>query len=400
MQVNKPNLSLEGITEPGTVIFISGSSQPLYVDNSGRFTLPYKLNDGNNSIDIQATDAAGNTTRLKRAVWLVTEPPAIELTRPLENAWTNEQLLTIEGQTRPDATLTVNNQSVKVNTDGSFQYQMILDQGDTILHFIATDSVGNIATLDRTVHLKLGASAIQLNILDGATVADPNLQLVGKVEPGSQVTVNGQAVAVGMLGDFQVVMPLNSGANTINIQSVDQAGNTTTLTRQVTYDVGGTNGVERLSRNFDQLPALIVPSVLIMAGILAFIYLRQNRVTLALSVDQPIFSPGGFGDENMLAISLDLSKTARVSLEVLDQQGNPRATILANRRKLGRRHVFYWNGYDDRGLALPAGDYTLQAEAGAPPLQVASAVQLRIERQPVRQVQSPTYVRGGTIRKQ
>jgi flagellar hook assembly protein FlgD len=399
MQVNKSNLTLEGITEPGAIVFIGGTSQPLRVDNSGRFSFQYKLNDGDNTIDLQATDAAGNTTRVKRVVGLVTAPPDIELTRPLDNEWTNQQLLTIEGTTRPGATLEINNQTVKVNADGSFQHQMILDQGDTTLHFVATDTVGNIATLDRIVHLKMGAATIQLNVADGATVADPNLQLVGKVEPGSQVTVNGQAVAVSVLGDFQVITPLNIGDNTINIQSRDQAGNITTLTRRVIYSSGGSDGLSRLSRNLDQFPVLIVPSVLIMAGILAFIYLRQNRVTLGLSVDQPIFSPGGFGDDNVLAISLDLSKTARVSLEVLDQQGNPRATILYNRRKMGRRHVFYWNGYDDRGLALAPGDYTLQAEAGAPPLQVTSAVQIRIERQSVMQVQSPNYVRGGTMQK-
>ena len=83
----------------------------------------------------------------------------------------------------------------------------------------------------------------------------------------------------------------------------------------------------------------------------------------------------------------------------MDKQGHPHATILYNRRKMGRRHIFYWNGYDDRGLPLPPGDYTLQAEAGAPPLQVTSAVQIRIERQSVVQVQSPAYVRGGTMQK-
>jgi flagellar hook assembly protein FlgD len=399
MQVNQKDLTLEGITEAGAIVFIGGASQPIRVDNSGRFSFQYKLNDGNNSVELRATDAAGNTTRVTRTVGLITEPPDIKLNRPLDNEWTNNQMLTIEGTTRPGATLEINNQTVKINADGSFQHQMILDQGDTVLHFVATDSVGNIATLDRMVHLKVGAANIQVNVAEGATVADPNLQLVGKVEPGSQVTVNGQPVAVSMLGDFQVVTPLNTGTNVINIEARDQAGNVTTLTRTVSYNTGGTGGLARLSRNLEQFPTLLLPSALVMAGILAFIYLRQNRVTLMLGVDQPTFTPGGFGDENMLAISLDLSKTARVSLEVLDQQGNPRSTILYNRRKMGRRHVFYWNGYDDQGLALPPGEYTLRAEAGAPPLQVTSAVKIRVERQSVVQVQTPAYVRGGTMQK-
>jgi len=333
---------------------------------------------------------------------LVTEPPDIELTRPADNSWTNDQMLTVEGRTRPGASLTVNQQTVRVDADGYFNHQILLNDGENTLRLTATDAVGNIALLERTVNLKLTATPIQINVAEGATLADPNLQLVGKVEPGSQVTINGQAVAVSMLGDFQVIAPLASGNNLIEIQSRDQAGNTTTLTRRVSYNPNGinTNGLERVSRNLEQLPMLIAPSVLLIAGILGFMYLRQNRVTLSLSIDQPIFAPGGFADENMLAISLDLSKTARVSLEIIDQQGQTRATILHNRRKMGRRHVFYWNGYDDRGQLLPPGDYTLQAEAGAPPLQVTSAVQIRLERQiGVQAQQVPVYVRTGTGQK-
>ena len=131
--------------------------------------------------------------------------------------------------------------------------------------------------------------------------------------------------------------------------------------------------------------------------ILGFIYLRQNRVSLTLSVDQPTFVPGMPGEEKALAISLDLSKTANVSLEVLDQKGYPRATILRNRRKIGRRHVFYWNGYDDHGRPLPADDYTVQVEAGAPPLQVTSALQIRIERGGLTPTQTPAQIQRGTV---
>ncbi|GAB4542498.1 MAG: hypothetical protein Fur002_12880 [Anaerolineales bacterium] len=399
MQVNKENITLEGITEPGAIVTLVGVSQPQRVDNSGRFSFPYKLLDGDNLIEIQASDTAGNVARVQRSVGLVTEPPDIELARPANNEWTNQQMVTIEGRTRPGATLTINQQTVRVQPDGSFQHQMILDEGDTVLRMTATDSVGNIATLERVVHVKLGAANIQMNVEDGATVADSVLQLNGHVEPGSQLTINGQSVPVSALGDFQYALPLNQGENYLQIESMDQAGNVTRLTRRVIYDGAGADGFSRLNRNLGNLSPFILPSILVTAAILAFIYFQQNRVKLALAVDQPIFAPGGFLDERTLAISLDLSKTARVSLEVYDQQGNPRVTLLYNRRKRGRRHLFYWNGYDDRGQLLPPGDYTLQAEAGAPPLQVSSAVQVRIERYAAQPVQPAVYVRNSAAQK-
>lgn len=397
MSVNTPALQIEGVTEPGAMISLNGTAQPQRVDNLGRFTFAFKLVDGSNKIDIQAIDPAGNTTRIQRNILLVTEPPDITITRPLENEWTNQQIVTIEGTTRPGATLNVNQQNVRVEADGSFRHELILDQGDNTLHFVATDEVGNIAVLDRIVHFKTGSMPIQVNVQDGAVIGDANFQLVGKAEPGSLVTVNGIAVPVNAFGDFQTTTALNSGDNTITIEARDLAGNVTTLARRVTYQPNGGDSLERLTDNLDNLPILILPSVLVIGAILAFTYLRQNRVSLALSVDPPTFVPGAPGSEKNLVILLDLSKTARLSLEVLDQNGDLRASLVQNRRKIGRRHIFHWNGYDDRGMLLPAGDYTVRAEAGAPPLQVTSSTQVRLERPLQPQVQTPAYTRRTTV---
>lgn len=393
MNVNTPNLQIEGVTEPGAMIWLNGTAQPQQVDTMGRFNYPLKLTDGNNSIDIQAIDPAGNIARIQRSIALVTEPPDITILRPLDNEWTNQQMVIIEGSTRPDATLTINQQNIRVDQDGNFRHELILNQGDNALHFVATDAIGNIANLDRVVHLKTGAMPIQVNVEDGAVIGDASLQLTGKVEPGSMVTVNGVAVPVNAFGDFQTTTALTNGDNTIAIEARDLAGNVSKLARRVSYQPNGADTITRINKNMENMPALILPSVLVIGAILAFTYLRQNRVALALSVDPPIFVPGLPGNEKNLVIFLDLSKTARVSLEVLDQQGYLRSSILQNRRKIGRRHVFNWNGYDERGLLLPAGEYTVRAEAGAPPLQVTSSVQVRLERPTQPQIQTPAYNR-------
>lgn len=396
-RVNKPDFLLDGVTEPGAVVWLSGVSQPLRVDTSGRFSQNLKLADGDNRFEIQAIDQAGNTTRLNRSISLITEAPDLTITRPTDNEWVNGQMLTIEGTTLPGAVLTINQQKVTAGVDGRFKHQVVLNEGDNSIRVTVTDDLGNITTLDRVVHLKSGSSPIQVNLPEGASLGDPNLVLTGKVEPGSTLLVNGRAVPVGSLGDFQVNLTLLQGENAIRIESRDLAGNTSSIVRRVVYAPGSQDGLVQVQRGLEYLPLMIVPIVLVVAVILAFIYLRQNKVSLTLSVDQPVFVPGNPGEQNSVSILLDLSKTARVSLEVLDQQGYPRAVILQNRRKIGRRHVFYWNGYDDRGRPLPPGDYTVQAEAGAPPLQVTSAVHLRIDRPGMPQVQTPAYVRGGSV---
>jgi flagellar hook assembly protein FlgD len=397
LRVSKSDLVIEGVTEPGATVLVSGVSQPVRLDSSGHFSIPYTLAEGNNSLELKAIDPAGNTARLTRTISLVTQAPDLVITRPLENEWLNNQLLTIEGQTLPNATLMINQQKVQVQPDGHFQYQVVLNEGDNAVRLVATNDVGITTTLERKVHLKTGALPIQLNLQDGATVSEANLPVIGKVDAGSTVSINGRQVAVSALGDFQVTLPLLQGDNIVEIEARDAAGNTTKLVRRIIYSTTGTDELTRLSRNLGQIPALILPSLLALGLILAFIYLRQNRVSLTLSVDQPTFSPGLPGEDKALAILLDLSKTANVSLEVLDQKGYPLAVILRNRRKIGRRHVFYWNGYDDHGRPLVPGEYTVQVEAGAPPLQVTSALQIRIDRGNVGQTQVPTSVQRRTV---
>ncbi len=397
LRVSKPNFVLEGVTEPGAVVRLEGTSQPLSTDNTGHFRYSVTLLDGDNLFRLLAIDPAGNTTRMVRTVSLVTQAPEIELTRPLENEWTNNQMLTVEGRTLPNTTLTINQQPVRVGADGFFQYQLVLSEGDNILRIVAVNDVGIATTIERNVYLKTGALPIQVNIQDGVTVADLNLPIIGKVEPGSLLTVNGIPVTVSALGDFQITTPLTNGLNLITFEAHDQAGNATRLVRTVNFATTGTDGLTRLSRNMEQLPVLIVPAILVAVFLLGFIYLRQNRVSLSLSVDQHTFVPGLPGEDKALAILLDLSKTANVSLEVLDQSGFPRATILRNRRKIGRKHVFYWNGYDDHGRPLPPDDYTVQVEAGAPPLQVTSALQIRIERSGLTPARTPAQTQQGTV---
>ncbi len=392
MHVNQETLVIEGITEPGATVWISGNPQPMTADPGGRFRSGYRLSEGPNVVEIKVTDVAGNTTRLERLVYLETQPPEILLTRPLENEWLNNPLVTVEGKTHPEAKVTINRQNVQVNDDGTFSHQLLLEEGSNVLRIVAEDPVGNLATLERVVYVKTTLSPVQLSIADGTIVSDPNFLLVGRTDPGNLVTVNGAPLTVSLLGDFQYQTTLNTGENLLTVQVRDQAGNTHTVTRRVIYNPPAPlDNLTRITKNLDFLPAFLIPSFLLTLGILAILYVRQNRVSLSLSVDQPIFSPGLPNQEKNLTIFLDLSKTARVSIEVVDARGYPRATILSNRRKLGRKHVFYWNGYDDYGRLVEPGEYFIQVEAGSPPLQVSSAVPVRVERK-VPSAQAPVTV--------
>ncbi len=381
MRVNSTEMLLEGLTEPRAVLWWNGAMQST-VDASGRFTLPLRLQEGPNLITLRAIDEAGNAAEIRREIILATRGPEITLLRPTENEWTNQQVIEIQGRVASGGDLTVNQQRVQTSDDGSFRHQIVLNPGTNLLHIEAKDELGNISSLNRNVYFKTGSASIQLNIEDGATLTASTLQLVGKVEPGSRVTINGQPVAVGMLGDFQVALPLLEGQNVFEVQAIDQAGNTTRVARSISYNpnLGQNANWNQVGENFNQSPWLVIPALLLTFIVLGFFYWRRNRVELALALNQTSFTPGMPGENNPLEIYLDLSQTARVTLEVLDEKGYPRATLLRQRRKMGRRHIVPWNGRDDQAGLLPPGAYTIRAEAGSPPLQATCSIQLQIER--------------------
>lgn len=394
MRVNSAELLLEGVSEPGAVLWWNGAMHSI-IASDGRFSIPLRLQEGPNLVTLRIIDEAGNASEVRREILLSTRGPEITLLRPTENEWTNQQVIEVQGRITPRGEVTINQQRVQTSEDGFFRHQVLLTAGANLLHIEAKDELGNITSLNRTVYFKTGASSIQLNIEDGAILTTSTLQLVGKVEPGSRVSVNGQQVAVGMLGDFQVALPLLEGQNVIEIQTIDQAGNSNRLVRNITYNpnLGRETNWNQIGANFSQAPWLVIPALLLTLIVLGFLYWRRNHVELALSVNQSTFTPGLPAENHLLEIYLDLSQTARVTLEVLDEHGRPRATLLRQRRKMGRRHIIPWNGLDDQARMLPPGLYTIRAEAGSPPLQVTCSVPVQIERKGVSGSAQPVSTR-------
>ncbi|MBN1147995.1 MAG: hypothetical protein JXA78_12125 [Anaerolineales bacterium] len=383
MRVGESALLIQGVTEPDALVWIGGEPQPLSVDTQGRFVFQHKLAEGSNLLEVRAVDQAGNSNRLLREVVLVTTPPDVTITRPADGAWTNQAILNLEGVASPSVTVSVNDQPVTVNEDGEFTYELLLEEGENQVRIQASDDVGNLTQIERLVHLKTQPPDVRLNFAEGVEVSDSLFQVSGRTEPGVTVLVNGRIIPVSALGDFQASTFLSEGDNLVEIVARDQAGNVTTLSRRVRLGPAqASSGVARMWRNLAALPSLFIPALLAASLLLALFLLRQNQVSLMLSVEQSTFTPGFPGENRVLELLLELNKPARVTLEVIDQSGVVRATLLNNRRRSARQHLFYWDGYDDYGNPMRPGDYTVQATAGLPPVRVSSAVQLAIMEDP------------------
>jgi flagellar hook assembly protein FlgD len=380
LRVGEPALAVQGLTDSGAAVWVSGNPQPVGVDSQGRFNFQHRLVEGDNQVEVRAVDPAGNSTRLTRQITLVTTPPEVVISTPVDDEWTNQALAAVSGQAPPGSILEINDRQVGVNADGSFEYEMLLEEGDNLIQVVATDDVGNITTQERLVHLKTRPPTLTLNVEEGTTVGDATLQVSGRTDAGASVMVNGQVVPVGAQGDFQAMLNLFQGDNLIQAEARDQAGNVTALTRRIRYDVSPpARGLERLVRNWADLPTLTLPLLIVLPMILLLAFYRLRPVSLVLSVDRRSFTPGVPGEGKVLILSLDLSKASRTTLEVLDQFGRPLATILHNRRRSAGEHHFFWDGYDDYGRAVPPGEYVIQAVAGTSGASVTSAVHVTVQ---------------------
>lgn len=80
-------------------------------------------------------------------------PPALTLTYPQSNAVVSENVL-VEGQTDPDAVVSINNQEIKKNKNGTFSQTIQLTAGAHTITVIAIDQNKKSTILQRTVQVK------------------------------------------------------------------------------------------------------------------------------------------------------------------------------------------------------------------------------------------------------
>lgn len=82
------------------------------------------------------------------------KPPRLEVNQPEDNQVVSAQVL-IDGQTLPDAVVSVNNQPVSLQVDGSFQTEVFLPrEGMNTITIEATDRRGKSSTVQRTVKVE------------------------------------------------------------------------------------------------------------------------------------------------------------------------------------------------------------------------------------------------------
>ena len=377
MGVKEEDIVIEGVTEPDATVWLNNGPQPVPIDSSGGFRIEHRLEEGANDIELSVTDNAGNRASVTRQVTLILKPPEIVVDNPPSDLWINQKLLSVQGRVSPGTTLKVNGIDATVGEEGEYTVDVLLQEGENTLQFEASDTVGNVAAMERRVYLKTRPPAISLtSVKEGMEVREPSLLIVGQTEVGAVVSVNGRKLAVDSRGGFQGLVNLVAGENLIRAEVIDRAGNTTTLSRRVTY--AEPTVATATSRLNTMLPVLVLGAGTVLASWM-LLGGWLSPISISFAADRTAIRPDPEGSVEPVLLSLDLSRPAKVTVDVWNEEDELVSTLLYRRKRGNGEHILVWDGFGDDGKVVPHGGYEVEATASTLTTSVSSSVRVQVE---------------------
>src|SRR5205085_5235610 len=192
--------------------------------SGANFTCTVMLAQGPNSISVQATDVAGNTSSAPLGLTYV-PAPQLAITAPVNLSITNLSPVTVRGTVSdPTATVSVNGIPAP-QSGGSFAIPAPLTEGLNVLTAVAMNASGGASTATTQITLDTTPPHISIDApVDGAITTDSSVTVTGlanDVVVGTvnaqdvQVTVNGIAAQVANRTYAALNVPLAIGPTTI-----------------------------------------------------------------------------------------------------------------------------------------------------------------------------------------
>ena len=261
LDTNTPSITLiysdegSGVDTASLVIQANGVDLPsncTFDAGSASCTPATPLDEGSISLSAVIADQAGNTSPPAQVSFVVdTIAPTLGITSPSEGSAINTSGPEIALSHADDGSgvdfstliLTANGNPLDVNCTfngaGTCTATAPLPEGTIILVATIQDLAGN-GSQPAQVTFTVDLTPPEITVTspgDGSIVADPQQNLIGQVNEPATLTINGAPVSVAESDAFDHgPVTLNPGLNIFDFEAVDPAGNTGTLTIQVTLN--------------------------------------------------------------------------------------------------------------------------------------------------------------------
>jgi len=237
---NSATVEIRGVAENGALVKVNGV---LAVLTGAEFIAKIKLDrQGRNAVRVEAWDALYNRAEVSIYVNLDTAVPELKVTSPQNNTLTNAKSIEIRGRTEKGAHLFINERPVLPDGNGVFSVSMGLsDEGPNYFDVQALDDAGNIAQYTLVVIKDTELVRSVTTPKDGTKVTTATVLVIGSTEANATVKVGDKYVSLRPDKTFITEVELAKGLNVITVVFTDKAGNTDTVTVNVTRVVPKTD---------------------------------------------------------------------------------------------------------------------------------------------------------------
>lgn len=225
-EVEEESISVTGAVvdaSPIAALQLNGAALPPGNSFAGSVT----LEEGPNSILVEATDAAGNIgTGQVTVTRTAASTLGVTLDTPTDGALLSRERITVAGTvTEPSAAVSVNGVAATVTGQQYLAAGVRLAEGPNTLTATATIP-GASATASSTVIYNAPPVVVITSPPDGAVVSEATVDVEGQVDDASSfVDVNGVVATVGSAGRFFAqAVPLDPGANVLTARAIDAFG--------------------------------------------------------------------------------------------------------------------------------------------------------------------------------
>ena len=345
--VNTEEVRVTAHLEGDLALTINGQAIPYgstsYPTGTGTLDHLMQLASGENTITIEALDAAGNAFSVERRVFLDTEPPWIAVDQPAEGALLAAHGVIVVGTVDPTATLRLDGELI-TTVGGMFSVSILASEGVNTIHLWAVDMSGNERTLDVSFSVDTVAPHLQLDAPAGAgphVVSSRRLTVSGSVladglPTATTLLLNGHsyvlvddgtgvlervALVIQTTGGFSFPYDLVEGTNTLTVTVLDATGNQATVTLTVLLDTES----PLLTATIDPSRATTGGKLVSWSRNLRIVGSTEPGVLLTLDGRPVTVRPDGSYECLML---LPEKGTTTITLVAKDAAGNTRRNVM------------------------------------------------------------------------
>lgn len=195
--------------------------------------------EGEYLLKLVVTGSDGSSVEDSVQVLIANQLPFILLDEPQNNLVTKNPIVTVSGRTGQRTLVTLNDNEVHVNSDGSFSQDIQLSEGANNITVKAYGSSGQSGeyVVHRSIVLDMKPPEITIDSpVDFQVIHVPYITVEGQVNEAAEISILSKRVWPDGNGRFQRRLSCSEGINLISVMAFDELGHHSSASLRVIFE--------------------------------------------------------------------------------------------------------------------------------------------------------------------